>query len=741
VSESTADAPPLTAGAVLDGLTAAYLLVDRQGRVTHANDAARRFFREHEAAFRATCPEIEPDRLVDLPVGRLHPRLADSRLWSDTDRRPARLELTVGTAPIEVELTAVRDEQGHPVVTGVRWHDQTAEREREAEEAARASQITAIRRSQAVIEFDLDGTIRDANENFLAVVGYSLDEVVGRHHSMFVPPAQRETQAYRDFWARLRRGEFESGEFPRVGKGGREVWIQATYNPVLDVDGKPVRVIKYAMDVTEQRLRQADFESQVAAIGKSQAVIEFEMDGTIRTANDNFLRLVGYELSEVQGRHHRIFVDAEEQRRPEYAEFWARLNRGEYDAGTYRRVGKGGGELWIQASYNPVLDPAGRPYKVVKFAADITDRMRIAALMDETIRVTHALGASDLTQRVEGDYTGRFAEFQTAFNDFIESMGTTILQTKTAGIAVGEAMVQLRRSSEQLAQGAAEQQRACQVSAEALTETTTMVQATSANAGRANELVQTTADAANVGSSKMEGLTRAMADISASSSEITKIIKVIDEIAFQTNLLAVNAAVEAARAGRRGRGFAVVAQEVRSLAGRSAKAAQATAELIEQSAKTEERGVEEVSTTATSLEAILANVMEVRDIVGEISAASEEQSRGVSGVRQSMEEINTSAASAAQQSAELAASATSLTQQADVLREAVGRFRVAEGTAGVDGPIDDQVLGQIASLLGIPPGALASLRQVAPQGEQTPAEVAAGPRPGRLDDHRGYDDF
>jgi methyl-accepting chemotaxis protein len=237
-----------------------------------------------------------------------------------------------------------------------------------------AGKVMAISRSQAVIEFNLDGTIVTANDNFLAAIGYSLAEIHGQHHRMFMDPVERESSAYREFWAKLGRGEFQSGEYKRVAKGNKEIWILATYNPILDETGKPFKVVKFAIDVTQQKLKNADLEGQVVAIGKSQAVIEFNMDGTIVAANPNFLGAMGYALSEVQGQHHRIFVEPAERDSAGYSQFWAALNRGEYQAGEFKRVGNGGKEIWIQASYNPILDLNGKPYKVVKYASDITEQ-------------------------------------------------------------------------------------------------------------------------------------------------------------------------------------------------------------------------------------------------------------------------------------------------------------------------------------------------------------------------------
>jgi len=265
-----------------------------------------------------------------------------------------------------------------------------------------AGMIAAIRRVQAVIEFGMDGTIVAANENFLKALGYSLEEIQGKHHSMFVEPAMRDSAGYREFWASLNRGEFQSAEYKRFGKGGKEVWILASYNPILDEKGKPFKIAKFATDVTEQKQRFADLAGKIAAIGKSQAAIEFGMDGTILTANENFLNALGYSLGEIQGRHHSMFVDASERDGAAYRQFWANLNAGQYQAGEFRRVGKAGKEVWIQASYNPILDLNGKPFKVVKYATDTTAQV-IARKKSESVRgmlESVASGAEELKASV-----------------------------------------------------------------------------------------------------------------------------------------------------------------------------------------------------------------------------------------------------------------------------------------------------------------------------------------------------
>ena len=300
---------------------------------------------------------------------------------------------------IEASYNPILDADGKPVKVVKFATDVTQKKIRGM---ADASKIAAINRAQAVIEFNLDGTIVIANENFLKAMGYSLNEIQGKHHSMFVPPVERDGVAYREFWAALNRGEYQAGEYKRIGKGGKEVWILASYNPLMDETGKCFGVVKFATDVSAQKLRNADLAGQIEAIGKSQAVIEFNMDGTIITANDNFLKTVGYALSEITGKHHSMFVEPSERDGAGYREFWASLNRGQYQAGEYKRIGKGGREVYIQASYNPIHDLNGKPFKVVKYATDTTKQV-LVRLGNERVRgmmESVAAGAEELNASV-----------------------------------------------------------------------------------------------------------------------------------------------------------------------------------------------------------------------------------------------------------------------------------------------------------------------------------------------------
>jgi methyl-accepting chemotaxis protein len=290
--------------------------------------------------------------------------------------------------------------------------------------ADQVGQIAAIGKAQAVIEFNMDGTIIVANDNFLNALGYTLDEIKGKHHSMFVDEAYKQSPAYKEFWAKLNRGEYDAAEYKRIGKGGREVWIQASYNPILNLDGKPFKVVKYATDITRQKLINADYQGQIAAIGKAQAVIEFNMDGTVVTANDNFLKALGYTLDEIKGKHHSLFVDEAYRQSADYAEFWAKLRRGEYQAAEYKRIGKGGREVWIQASYNPILDLNGKPFKVVKYATDITaQKLAVSAMMSDAMMLSKAAVDGKLATRADvGKHRGDYRKVVEGVNQTLDAV-------------------------------------------------------------------------------------------------------------------------------------------------------------------------------------------------------------------------------------------------------------------------------------------------------------------------------
>jgi len=253
-------------------------------------------------------------------------------------------------------------------------------------------QLEALHRTQAIIEFDPQGTILGANANFLSLMGYSVPQLRGRHHRQLVDPEEAASPEYRAFWERLQRGEAFVGRCRRLKADGSDLWLQAHYSPVVDAGGRVARVVKYAIDITAEAMRDAEVQSQLTAVGRAQAVIEFSLDGRILRANRNFLDALGYAREEeLLGQHHRIFVVPEERNSADYADFWQHLGRGQFHQGQFRRIGKQGQEVWIEASYNPVLDYMGRPFKVVKYATDITARFKATRMLQSAFEELHTL--------------------------------------------------------------------------------------------------------------------------------------------------------------------------------------------------------------------------------------------------------------------------------------------------------------------------------------------------------------
>ncbi len=546
-----------------------------------------------------------------------------------------------------------------------------------AEELA-AARFEAINRSQGMIEFDLDGTILFANENFLKPMGYTLAEVQGKHHSIFVTPDYKASAEYRGFWEKLRRGEYDTGQYLRLGKGGKEIWIQASYNPIFDKQGKPVRVVKIAADITEQKQRAADFEGQLSAIRKSQGMISFTLDGIVLDANEAFLAVLGYSLEEARGKHHRLFVEPAYAESQAYRDFWAKLHRGEYDAGQYRRVGKGGKEVWIQATYNPILDASGRPYKVVKFATDVTAQVKAAQLMRQAVdKVVAAARANDLTQRIDlVELKGDIRELCQGINELLDSTSGVIKALKDASEAIAISTDEISSGSRDMSARTESQAASIEQTAASMHQITATVKQNADNAQAANQLSQAARDTGERGGAVVNDAVVAVSRIEESARKISDIVGLIDEIAFQTNLLALNASVEAARAGEAGKGFAVVAQEVRALAQRSASASKDIKALISESNAQVKTGAELVGRTGSALHEILSAIKKVSDIVAEISAASLEQSNGLEQVNTavtSMDELTQRNGALIEESA---ASAQALADQAAKLARLVQSYRV-----------------------------------------------------------------
>jgi len=440
------------------------------------------------------------------------------------------------------------------------------------------------------------------------------------------------------------------------------------------------------LTLLEASIKAADFQGQIAAIGKAQAVIEFELDGTIRTANDNFLNILGYRLDDVKGKSHSLFVEPSCRDGAEYRQFWDKLQRGEYDAGTYKRIGQGGREIWIQATYNPIFNLDGRPYKVVKYATDVTEQVRMKKSLDdaviETQSVVKAAIDGDLTGRIlTTNKSGQIEALSVSVNALLASVAGVMRTMNQAASEVRNGAEEISRSNGDLKQRTESQASSLEETASSMEEMTSTVKNNADNAVQANQLAAAARAQAEHGGTVVSAAATAMGEINASSKRIADIIGVIDEIAFQTNLLALNAAVEAARAGEQGRGFAVVASEVRNLASRSAEAAKEIKGLIQDSVVKVAEGTKLVDQSGKALGEIVVRVKKVTDVMAEIASSSREQASGIEQVNKAvtmMDDVTQQNAALVEQAS---AAALALTEHARNLTQLIAGYRVGDNAA------------------------------------------------------------
>lgn len=573
---------------------------------------------------------------------------------------------------IQATYNPIFDLRGRPTRIVKYATDMTAQRHAAAEAEGK---VLAISRSHAVIEFDLNGTVLDANDNFCQLLGYSQEEVVGQHHRMFCDPGYAGSQDYIRFWQKLSRGEHDSGEYRRVTKSGDDCWIQASYSPIFDLNGKPWKVVKSALDVTAERRINNDYRGKIEAIGRAQAVIEFDLEGNVLEANATFLEMMGYSLEEVRGKHHRIFCEPEVAQTREYENFWNTLARGEYQSGEFKRVGRSGKTVWIRATYNPILDLAGKPIKIVKFAVDVTEeRLRTAefegqvaavdrsqatiefdlsgnvitantnflSVMGYTLREIvgqhHSMfcDATYLKTREYGDFWRNLNEGKTHSGRFhrVGKFGRDVYIQASYGPVFdlsGKPMRVVKHAYDVTMQVELEQKvkaKSQEMQAK-ITELAEYIRAITTGAIGAADLAAATQHAARDGNDAINHTIEAIDLISKSSKQIAKTVTVIGELASQTNLLAFNAAIEAVRAGEQGVGFSVVAEEVRKLAEHSAKAATEITDLIEESSARVAAGTDRSHSARQAFEEIARSVQDTAASIHQISESAAMQ-EGVS---------------------------------------------------------------------------------------------------------------
>jgi methyl-accepting chemotaxis protein len=590
-------------------------------------------------------------------------------------------------------------------------------------------QLNAISQVQAVAEFDMQGVIAGANENMLKLLGYSLEELKGKHHSSIVDPAFRDTPEYRQFWEKLNRGENDSARYKRIAKGGREVWMQATYTPIVDGNGKPFKVVTFATDITELRTRERLNAAFKGALNQLDAnVVVADNDGKVifvnPAATQMFTRgqtelrrdLPNFDAAKLDGAKLDVLT-----RDP--AALQAELNR---LTGTESREEVIGGRT-LKAIMSPMKEEGGRRLGTVLEWFDRTQEVATEAELQQIITavnageldnrislegkrnffetlsklinelvdtigvVTHevqSLVASandgDLTKRIEtAGKAGLLVKIGSGINELTENMAMVVSQVKAASSEVSRGADEISQGNSNLSQRTEEQASSLEETASSMEEMTSTVKQNADNAGQASQLAVAARDQAEKGGAVVAKAVRAMTDINDASKKIADIIGVIDEIAFQTNLLALNAAVEAARAGEQGRGFAVVASEVRNLAGRSATAAKEIKALIQDSVKKVDEGSTLVTQSGATLEQIVSAVKKVTDIVAEIAAASNEQSAGIEQVNKAVMQLDELTQQNAALVEEASAASQAMAEQARGLNSSMQRYRVNSSAAEI----------------------------------------------------------